>query len=118
VLSQKNTLYKMPLLVWAAFILVLSLMPPSSIPKSSIMGIDKVAHLIFYFVFVWFCMVGWHVPLSNALFLAVSYGIVIEILQHALTTQRQFDIYDIIANSLGALLYYVLKVFKSKLNSR
>jgi len=82
------------------------------------MGIDKLVHLVFYFVFMWFCMLGGGMSLKKALILAISYGLIIEILQHTLTTQRQFDLLDVVANSVGALLFYVLKVFKSTPNSQ
>jgi VanZ family protein len=117
-LSQKSIFFKMPLLLWAAFILVLSLIPPSSLPESSIIGIDKLVHLVFYFIFMWLCMLGWDMSLKKALVLAVSYGLLIEILQHTLTSLRYFDLFDVVANSIGALLFYVLKVFKSETNSR
>ncbi len=40
--------------------------------------------------------------------LIISYGIVIELLQGAITTSRQADFYDFIANTVGVLLATVI----------
>jgi len=79
---------------------------------------DKITHFMFYLVFVVLgCMfvrertkgrislgrtTGW------ILLWAVGYGIVIEALQYTLTRDRMMELWDMISNSLGALVGFVL----------
>ena len=49
------------------------------------------------------------------LFFAILYGIIIEVLQYTLTVNRQGDILDALANTLGALLgMLVVRILFSK----
>lgn len=76
---------------------------------SFIQGKDKVVHFIFYFLFVFF----WSLALYKKdlklkiLFIAILYGMIIEVLQDAITATRTSDLYDVLANSLGALVAYI-----------
>lgn len=82
-----------------------------SIPKINFQYKDKVVHFIFYFVFVYF----WTKSLKNKtlnfvliiLFLGVITGIAIEFLQENFTNHRTFDWYDILANSVGAVVSFI-----------
>lgn len=78
---------------------------------------DKIIHFIFYFVFV----VLWDFGLKGKtnsfrvkiLLVAVFYGIIIEVLQYAVTKNRTADFYDVLANSLGALFaFFVIPFLK------
>ncbi|WP_353082961.1 VanZ family protein [Flavobacterium sp.] len=70
---------------------------------------DKYVHFAFYFVFVivWFWFLIKTKFAKNAknlaLITAILYGIIIEICQGVFTTLRNPDVYDVIANTLGAL---------------
>ncbi len=85
----------------------------SSTPKISIPHFDKVVHFGFYFgaVFLGVLATREHtkgfVRLKKAIFLmiffATIFGIVIEILQLTYTTDRQGDVLDVLANTLGAI---------------
>lgn len=77
-----------------------------------------MVHFVFYFVFIilWFrfkktahysTRTSWHI-----FFAAVGYGVLMEIGQSAFTTTRTADIYDVIANSLGALMGLILINYK------
>lgn len=100
---------------WTAVILYLSFKNPSSESNLNFENADKVVHFTFYFgfVFLWFrylvykkCSIT-----KNLIFLflsAVLLGVLIEILQGLLTTNRQPDVWDAIANSLGALIGAVI----------
>ena len=80
---------------------------------------DKIVHFTFYFSLTlsWFFATQHTLKkvTSKAILIAllISYGILIEALQGAMTTHRQADIYDILANSIGVLLAATLF---SKLN--
>ena len=47
----------------------------------------------------------------KVLSIAIVYGIVIEVLQYVLTENRTADFFDVLANSLGAILAFVLFPF-------
>lgn len=103
--------------VWTILITTLSLITIEKTPEFVLQlpFKDKVVHFIFYFVFV----VLWSFSLKDktsnfknkTLFIAVFYGIIIEVLQYALTTNRAADIYDVLANTLGALLAFIMFPF-------
>ncbi len=114
--------YLFPIL-WALFILVLSLMSPPQLPTVKFDYADKLAHAFVYFVltlsWVWAFLkkIGIkHIP-NTTLFKIVAscslYGGCIEILQYTSNTGRNFEIPDIIANIVGCLfgvfLYQIIK---------
>lgn len=96
---------------WTVFILYFSFKTPSTEPSFYFENADKVVHFMFYFgfVFLWFrYLVSKKIEKTKNLFflflLAVVLGVIIEILQGLLTTNRQPDLWDALANSFGALI--------------
>lgn len=80
----------------------------SGVPSLGIDYEDKLIHFVIYFLFtlVWYNAFLKHINLNLALkvvLFAILFGIIIEILQGSLTQTRQFDYYDITANTLGVL---------------
>lgn len=84
---------------------------------------DKIFHFLAYAIlsFLWYFVFYFKMSQTSkrailyAVFLAVVFGIIIEVLQGTLTTYRAFDVYDAIANSLGALLTGIVLWVKAKL---
>jgi glycopeptide antibiotics resistance protein len=73
----------------------------------SLLQIDKVIHLTLYFFFVLFWALSIpHTKWNTLALLAtgILYGILIEVLQGAMHLGRSYDIDDIIANTVGAIL--------------
>ncbi len=96
---------------WTVFILYFSFKTPSAEPSFYFENADKVVHFTFYlgFVFLWFrYLISKKIRISKYLFFlflsAVILGVIIEILQGLLTTNRQADVWDAVANSFGALI--------------
>jgi VanZ family protein len=103
-------------IVWAAFIMFVCAIPSDQVSKVSLLKIphlDKVIHFILYFVFALLIISG-----NNALrekrdvtvnaiiwaaAITLSYGIVVEILQHFIFTTRSAEFWDIVANIFGFL---------------
>ena len=95
-------------------ILILSLLPGSSIPKiswSDLISIDKWAHFVMYgtMAFVW--SYEW-IPTAEKddrskyfriLVITALYGILLESLQLILNSDRYFEVLDIIANIIGSM---------------
>ena len=102
------------LLAWAVAMAYLSLVPASTIP-STLPSWDKLNHFAGYAVLalllLW-TLTAWHalsVPLLTGAWIACNvYGLLLEILQGLMTSGRQFDGGDLLANALGALITCVL----------
>ncbi len=98
---------------WCVLILVLSFLPGKDLPEVGIFQFDKLVHIIFYLLLFAFTFVGWKkqsqfIMLQNVsgLFMFVlcsGFGVLIECGQGLFTADRYFDIYDALANSIGAL---------------
>ena len=122
-LSERNFLFFA--IVWTVFITVASLVSFNSVPKVAIPGNDKLVHFLFYFFFVVFWSIALHKNFYSKKYsfiivvFAIVYGIIIEVLQELLTTTREPDFYDVIANAFGAIIgyfgfYYVKYKFFNK----
>lgn len=80
---------------------------------------DKIYHTLAYSIFViliYNCLSfkNQYYRMFTAGALVVVYGIVIEVLQYALTTYRTFDVYDILANAIGASLAIALLLIRKE----
>ncbi|MFM2307331.1 MAG: hypothetical protein RLZZ367_2000 [Bacteroidota bacterium] len=112
--------YNWPSILWAAFILVLCLMPGKDLPSISLFQADKLGHFGVYLVLAFLMWFGWRRQTSftwlhqqafiKILLITSSYGFVVEILQHLLTTDRHFDLYDALANAIGAIAGSLISV--------
>jgi VanZ family protein len=114
--------YFLPAIIWGTIILVLCVMPGKSIPSfdwADLFSIDKLAHSIFYFVLV--VLIDWGNKkngISSNIFLitfvCILYGISLEFVQKYLCVDRCFEVLDMIANSVGALVAFAILYFKLK----
>lgn len=82
---------------------------------------DKAIHLTAYLILTLCWLIAYKNKLkglkTNAyiVFLIFFYGIIIEVLQATITTNRQFEIKDIVANTIGIMLgFTVFKVLTQK----
>ncbi|WP_165453931.1 VanZ family protein [Hyunsoonleella flava] len=81
---------------------------------------DKIFHFLAYAILclLWYAVFRFSKnqpkkkAVLNAVLFAVIFGIILEVLQGTLTTHRSLDVYDAIANSLGALLTGALLLMK------
>ena len=111
-LSERNFLFFA--IVWTVFITVASLVSFNSVPKVAIPGNDKLVHFLFYFFFVVFWSIALHKNFYSKKYsfiivvFAIVYGIIIEVLQGVLTSTRQADFYDVLANTAGAIVGSVI----------
>ncbi|MDH3381135.1 MAG: VanZ family protein [Flavobacteriaceae bacterium] len=93
------------------------------IPKFEFGYFDKIAHLISYLSlsFSWFlalCLNKFNYLKSLLIVIGLFfYGIIIEVIQEKYTVNREADLYDIFANSLGIILgigIFILWIQKRK----
>lgn len=108
-------------MMWAAVILLTTLLPSSSMPAVSVwelFSFDSFAHAFLFSVLTFLMIVGLakqftlprlrHYAVRYSLFLSTMFGISIELMQHYFITGRQGDIIDVLANTIGCLLGIVL----------
>ncbi|MES2747777.1 MAG: VanZ family protein [Bacteroidota bacterium] len=110
-------------LLWTVLITILSLITVGNIGgKIALPHKDKMIHFVFYFVFV---LLWFHVKKSGnnykktsvvVFLIAIGYGLLMELFQSVFTTTRKADIFDVIANSSGALagLFFISYRFLNK----
>ncbi len=99
---------------WGIAIFILSVIPPGDINRNSIFSLiphlDKIGHAIFYCIFSILLYSGFinygntSLGKFHTFAIAVSFGIMMEILQGYYFIVRQMDVMDIIANTAGVLL--------------
>ena len=122
---MKRIWYLTPAMAWMIIITLASLISArriSEIITVDVFNLDKVIHLIIYLVLS--VLLCWGIlKYSNSTKLNISnivyvflfssgLGILMEILQYQITSTRHFDMYDIIANIIGAFIGCVIFVKK------
>ncbi|WP_082935826.1 VanZ family protein [Tamlana sp. s12] len=93
-----------------------------NVPDIGVSFGDKIFHFLAYglLTILWFGTFLLNFKMANkpavyyALILAVVFGIIIEVLQGTLTVSRSLDVYDMVANTLGALLASLILLVKNK----
>lgn len=108
-------------LLWALLILVLCGIPGRDIPHISfleLLNFDKFVHAALFFVLVVLTVRGFYLqsafikiqehPKWTAFAYCVIYGALLEIMQGTLFEQRSADVFDFIANSVGAAVGVLL----------
>ena len=107
--------YKFSILV-AAFIALLSLVPSSSIPDTSLFSIgflDKIVHVSMYAFFAWVALLESRCPppcrRQHLLMMGVIFlmSTLIEVLQATVVASRSAEWLDLTANLLGLMAGYV-----------
>ena len=102
---------------------VASLMNLKKMPKVEIDHGDKIFHLLAYAILcgLWYAVfyfkmnVPFKTAIIRAVIFAVVFGIILEVLQGTLTAHRSLDVYDALANSIGALITGALLLAKGKM---
>ena len=111
-------------IIYSLALITVSLAKLNNVPDIGISFGDKIFHFLAYFVLtlLWFYtfLYAFKFKKKRALFfaviLSVLFGIIIEVLQESITVSRALDVYDAVANTLGALLASMVLWFKSSLH--
>lgn len=103
--------------IYTGALVYVSLINLAETPMQPLVFSDKIMHMgayfglvllwLFYFTFN-FKNKDFRKVISVICASAIIFGIFIEVLQDVLTNYRELDIYDIVANSVGALLASIL----------
>lgn len=110
-------------LLYTCFITYGSLVNTGSLPKLDYAVSDKLIHALSYFLLfiVWFFF--WVFKSVNTNYLQKTvllsvvvfcFGIIIEALQGTVTTAREADFYDVIANGAGVVFACFVVIFSKK----
>jgi VanZ family protein len=118
----------LPGVAWALFILLICGMPGKDIPHISfleMLSFDKFVHAAIFCILQVLFMHGYHrsgklLDLKVTLLilsLCIVYGGLLELAQQAFFEDRSADLYDFIANSIGAYLGSVIygKILKKRI---
>jgi VanZ family protein len=122
----KKPLFTVGFVLWMAMItfVCLSSFPEDQAPGLEIPHLDKGVHFFLYLVasllgagFLREQFAG-RLSLNSALLrimvFLITYGIIIEVIQMAFTTSRSGEVYDVLANCIGAMTaMIILKLFYS-----
>lgn len=107
----------LPAIVWAFVILLFSTKIGIQLPKS-LLAPDKLGHFVAYSVFSWLVLLGFHFRNSLtkrsallAVLIVTSYGVGMEFAQWAFFPNRFFEVWDMVANTIGAVLGYIAFYF-------
>ena len=111
-LLRVKLLFFIPALLYTCVILYLSLINLADTPIKELGLSDKVMHAGAYFGLglLWIFFVTFNFRenffvrgIVLVVIAAIAFGILIEVLQDSLTSYRQMDFYDVIANSVGVV---------------
>ncbi|SFC87803.1 VanZ like family protein [Algibacter pectinivorans] len=112
-------------LVYALALAVVSLINlDGRLPDLEISFGDKIFHFLAYALFAVLWYFAWcftfnfkkKKALIYAFIFAVLFGIIMEVLQGTFTASRALDVYDALANTLGALIAASVLWFKNQLH--
>ncbi|WP_420385603.1 VanZ family protein [Roseivirga sp.] len=115
-----------PAIIWAIILAVLMLLPQDAFPESKLLSYDKLAHISVFAIFSVLVLAGYTIGSKDkdnktkhrkqALTICLVYGLLLEVLQQ-FVPGRMSDIYDLVANFIGALLGVIVFTFfiKNKL---
>jgi VanZ family protein len=111
-LLERNALFIAILIT--VLIAIISLISLKGVHLLKTQNSDKYGHFLTYFILG----LSWLKAIKNPfrknsinyiiIFLIICYGIILEVLQDVLTTYRQADLLDIIANSTGVIFALIL----------
>lgn len=101
--------------IWTLVIAFLCLVSFKQLPTIAISGADKYVHFILHlgFTVLWFLHLkksssNRNKTLATVFLASIVYGILTEIAQQLFTTTRKADIFDVMANTSGAIVAVLL----------
>ncbi len=111
-------------IIWALLILALSIGPGVNLPETNFFEPDKLAHLFVYGVLVYLALRAYKsvkdLTLRIIIVIIVSsalYGLLLEILQKIFFSYRFFEWGDVVANTVGSILGWIIFSYFNKQKS-
>jgi VanZ family protein len=113
--------YYLPALIWFTLLTILLIIPGSTLPKSPLyetLQVDKWVHIFLFgsLIVLWtlpaaYAGMDWHKRATwntTIMLMAIGYGIIMEFVQDAWIPNRSFEAADMLADSAGALLGWLV----------
>lgn len=105
----KKNIFLILVLFYILTVIYGSLFNLNNISVINIKFYDKTIHFLTYFVlcllvFITFSIYKFSYSLQSSIIFSIIFGVTIEFLQIKLTTHRNYDSFDILANLVGVLL--------------
>ncbi len=116
---RKSSVPLLQRLFWTLYVLalVVSSLMPAAFPHAPDNS-DKVTHALAYCLLVLLWPPAWKRPLPVMFGFAVGLGLALEVAQGILPTGRYMDIWDALANTLGAALGLALVLAGRRFTAR
>jgi len=113
-------------ILYTLALLIVCLIKLNKLPKIGVTFGDKVFHVLAYALlsFLWYNTFIYTIKLKEqrallqATVFSVIFGIIIEVLQEALTTFRTFDLNDVLANTIGVFFTVLLVLTKKNIDAK
>jgi len=100
--------YKFAFLIWTIIIIVGLSIPGQSLPKSSIIGIDKIVHVSMFFVWMVLALHSFRWTTKRTIFrifiIGCIFAVTSELYQQSFIPNRLADVWDVAADVLGLVL--------------
>lgn len=102
-----------PAIAWGVVILVLSVSPTPNLPQTFAFEPDKAAHVFVYAVLAWLFFRAQKPAYKTSriiwiVFACAAYGLLLEVIQKTFFPYRYFEWGDVIANTGGSILGWVI----------
>jgi VanZ family protein len=110
-------------IVYSSVLVYVSLVKLENVPDIGVDYGDKIFHFLAYcmLTFLWFSAFIYNFEIKrnkaiiySAIF-SFTFGIIIEVLQHTMTSYRSLDVFDIIANTSGVIIVVLLLILKKNI---
>lgn len=99
-------------ILWTIFIFIGCSIPGSDIPKVNFFEqFDKLVHFVFFFILYTLWYFSFYLSKKNTIlifFVTLIYGFAIEFYQMYYVAGRSFDVWDGVADGIGALVALIL----------
>jgi VanZ family protein len=103
---------------------ILFFLPGSALPKEnnlfSLLHIDKLVHISLFAIFIFLIKSSFNTPFKYynliILFITGLYGYTVEIIQREWIPGRSFDLYDLLADIIGAITGMLIWQWMAKKN--
>jgi VanZ family protein len=105
-------------LAWTILIIIGCSLPGSAVPKVPLFPhFDKVVHFIFFFIFTMLWSVYNNCKWVTTIYIIITsfiFGWFIEIYQKNYVIGRSFDVFDIVADTIGAVSFLIIYKWVSR----
>ena len=109
-------------LIYLAIVAFLSLLPSKDFPQLPLFpGADKAIHICMYLGLAVLACWSMHAEVKQkwyyaVIFFAIGWGVMMEIFQYLMHMGRSFELFDILANSVGALIGVYIYILLAQMN--